>query len=1210
MPLQKLIKISFFFLFVLLQLQLSAQMSFTENKGQWDSRVLFQTTTGNGAMFLSSGGYTILQHHPEDYKEYAAYYHGHATEGSPASAIQKRKLPPSLRSHAYRVQFIGSSPNPEVVREKVVPGYNNYFIGHDPSKWASGCRSYQAVTLKNMYPGIDLRYYILGEQLKYDLIVHAGADWSRIRLRYEGAESLFIQDRELIIKTSVGEARELKPYSYQYREGRKEEVSCRYRLSGNILGFDIKNADKGTALVIDPSLVFSSFSGSGTDNWGFTATPGPDGSMFGGGIASVTGFPVTPGAFQSSGSGPNSASLPPDIGIIKLAPDGRGTPIFSTYIGGDGLEQPHSLIADSEGNLVIAGRTNSGSSFPGSVLFGSGGSYDIFVCKLNATGTALIGSVRIGGSGDDGVNITSDRQNGPQSLLRNYGDDGRSEVILDRNNNILVASCTQSQNFFTLNAFQSSPAGEQEGVVIKINPSCTTPIWSTYLGGDQDDASFVLTTDPLNNDIYVAGGTGSANFPGTGGSVLQPTYNGGLSDGYLAQLRDNGNAVSMVRSTYLGTNQIDIVYGVQFDQQGFPYVMGTSTGNWPVVNATYSNTNARQFIAKLRPDLSNFVYSTTFGSVNALAPNISPVAFLVDNCENVYVSGWGGGANNFANPNYPSAGTSGMPVTPDAFQSQTDGSDFYFFVLKKNATGILYGSFFGQRGGNGGLEHVDGGTSRFDAQGIIYQAACANCKFVPSGIPPQAPYPITAGVFGNLNTANGGGGCNLGMIKLRFDLSGIDVSLKAVGARQLNFCLPSTIEFRDTLQQGKQYIWIWGDGTKNDTTTANPNRHTYSTAGAFDVKVIGIDSNTCNIKDSSILRIRVTTDSVDLKFSSVRLPPCNSLTYEFTNTTNRLNASPPFTPRSFVWEWGDGTPNDTIGGFVPPAPIRHTFPGPGTYSVRLILIDSNFCNLGDTFGITNFQVASTIRAGFEIRSGCIPYNISVRDTSFGAVTYLWVSSDGQRSTNITPNFVYNTPGSYTIRQYISNPNSCNLIDSATRVFEVFTPPQAAFTYTPNPSQDNTPTRFLNGASADVIQWEWNFGDGTTSAEVNPVHQFTSDGNFNVCQVVTNARGCRDTVCIPVRALVTTNNDLPSAFTPNGDGVNDIFRVRGFGIINMTLRVYNRQGLMVFESRSQSIGWDGNYKGVPQPMDAYAWTLDLEYFTGEKVRKKGDVTLIR
>ncbi|MFO0414363.1 MAG: hypothetical protein ACK50E_01825, partial [Bacteroidota bacterium] len=389
-----------------------AQLSFTENKGQWDSKVLFQTTAGNAALFLSPDGYTVLQHHPADFQAYADYIHGHNHGDITAKQSLLQGVPPVMRSHAYRVRFTGVNPNPEIVKEKPVSGYENYFIGNDPSKWASGCRSYQAITYKNIYPNVDLRYYVLNEQLKYDLIVHPGADISGIRLHYEGTEDIRIKEQQLVIKTSVGEARELKPYSYQFIDGVKQEVSCRYNLEGNILKFNVRGADKSKTLIIDPSLVFSSFSRSTTDNWGFTATPGPDGSMFGGGIASVTGFPVTPGAFQSTGSGPSSAAVPPDIGIIKLSPDGR-TRIYATYIGGVGLEQPHSLIADDAGNLVIAGRTNSGSSFPGT-LFGPGGGYDMFVCKLNASGTALIGAIKIGGTNDDGVNISDQRSNGPQ----------------------------------------------------------------------------------------------------------------------------------------------------------------------------------------------------------------------------------------------------------------------------------------------------------------------------------------------------------------------------------------------------------------------------------------------------------------------------------------------------------------------------------------------------------------------------------------------------------------------------------------------------------------------------------------------------------------------------------------------------------------------------------------------------------------------------
>jgi gliding motility-associated-like protein len=1200
--------------FVLLAIPLYSfsQLYFVENKGQWDQQVHFKTEAGNSAFFLTKDGYSILINHPEDYQRLAEFNHGHGFD-SVAKQQFRNAAPDKMRAHAFRVKFLGGNFNTKPIMEKPLPGVENYFIGNDPSKWASGCKTYQAITYKNVYPNIDVRYYVQDDQLKYDLVVYPGADVSNIQMRYEGAEKLSIRSNELIVSTSVGEARELKPYSYQFVNGKREVVGNKYKITGNTVSFDVSAYNKSTVLVIDPSLVFSSFSRSTADNWGFTATPGADGSFFGGGIAQPTGFPVTPGAIQSTGGGGGggNSGVPPDIAIIKLSPDGR-TRIYATYLGGNGLDQPHSLIADAAGNLVIAGRTNSGANFPGT-LVGTGGSYDIFVTKINATGTAIIGSLRIGGSGDDGVNITASR-GGANSLQRFYGDDGRSEVILAADGNILLASSTRSpgaagsaSSFPVQNGFQGGLSGNQDAVVMKINANATAVIWSTVMGGSGDDAGFVLSYDPLNPaNIYVGGGTGSNNFPLGAGGTLQTTYNGGLADGYLARLQDNGGSVSLVRSTYLGTGNIDIVYGVQFDSRGFPYVMGTTTGNWPVINATYSVANSRQFIAKLRPDLSAFVYSTTFGTNGALSPNISPVAFLVDNCENVYVSGWGGGANNFGGTGYPSSGTAGLPVTPDAFQRNTDGSDFYFFVLQKNAASQLYGSFFGQLGGGGGLEHVDGGTSRFDAQGVIYQALCANCKNVNSGTPLTSPYPISAGVYGNINPS-GGSGCNLGMVKLRFDLAGIDVALRAVGAKQLNFCLPATIQFTDTIRKAKQYIWIWGDGTPNDTTTVNPFTHTYSSTGFFDVKVIGIDSNSCNVKDSATMRIRVTTDSVDVGFNFAR-QNCNSLTFNFTNTSNLRTASRPFGPRSFMWVWGDGSRNDTVPGFSPP--IAHTFPGTGTYNVRLVLIDSNYCNLGDSSGIINFQVIDNIRAGFRVSDVCVPDTVNVVDTSLGALTYLWVSSDGQTSTNPVPKFVYNSPGTYTIKQYVFNPNSCNGVDSAEHEFRAVAPPTAGFTYSPNPSQENTPTRFTSTASADVVKWLYEFGDGDTSNLRDPIHQYVSPGINTVCQTVTNAAGCVDSVCIPVEAIINVVNDLPSAFTPNGDGVNDVFMVRGFGITKMTLRVYNRQGVMVFESRTQNIGWDGKYKGVPQPMDAYAWTLDVEYFTGQSFKKKGDVTLIR
>jgi gliding motility-associated-like protein len=1178
-----------------------AQLSFTENKGQWDNKVLFKTEAGSGAFFLSKEGYTILMKHPDDFIRAKEYYHPHGHDSSHKHA-NVNEPPGRMRAHAYRVKFEGANFNGEVVKEKPLPGYENFFIGNDPSKWATEIKQYQAVTYKNVYPGIDLRYYVLDNQLKYDLVVYPGADVARVKMRYEGAESIRIKGQELIIGTSVGEAKELRPYTYQFSNGKRELINCKYKVAGNTVMFDVGSYDKATTLIIDPAIVFSAFSGSTTDNWGFTATPGPDGSFYGGGIVSQTGFPVTAGAIQGSGGGGGGGTGdgPPDIGIMRLSPNGT-TRIFSTYLGGRGLEQPHSLVADAQGNLVIAGRTNS-DNFPSAPSIGAAG-YDIFVMKINATGTAIIGSTRIGGSANDGVNISDRRNAGAQSILRNYGDDGRSEVIIDGSGNILLASCTSSGNFPISGGFQIASGGLQDGVVIKLNANANAVLWSTYLGGNGNDAAFAIATNPLNGEIYVGGGTASNNLSSAAG--IGATFAGGDADGFVARLRDNGGSVSLISTTYIGTSEIDIVYGVKFDQNGYPYIMGTTTGDMPRIKAAYDIGNARQFIGKLLPDLSAYDYRITFGTPGTAAPNISPVAFLVDNCENVYVSGWGGFINSSAN--YPTAGTTGMAVTPDALQRNTDGSDFYFFVLAKDGTSQLYGSFFGQIGGSGGAEHVDGGTSRFDEQGVIYQAVCANCRSVSVSGSINSPYPTTAGPF-NVNRATTGGQCNLGMAKISFDFAGVDVSLNTT-ARQLNFCLPATVEFRDSVLLAKQYVWVWGDGTRSDTTTQNPISHIYTSTGFFDVKVYGIDTSTCNEVDSATLRIRVTTDRVDVNFDFTRRG-CNSLTFDFTNTSDRLTSIPNFGPRSFAWVWGDGSRNDTVPAFAP-NPITHTFPAPGTYNVRLILIDTNFCNTGDSAAILDFSVIENVRAGFRVENLCVPDTANVADTSLGALTYLWVSSDGQTSTNRDPRFVYTTPGVYTIKQYVFNPNTCNLVDSTERTFTASALPVPGFFYNPNPSQENTPTRFTSTASNDVVSWLWTFGDGATSTLRDPIHQYLRPNPANiVCQTVTNEVGCQDSICIPVESIINIVNELPSAFSPNGDGVNDLFFVRGFGIVKMTLRIFNRQGLLVFETTSQNVGWDGKFKGIAQPMDAYAWTLDLEYFNGEKVRKKGDVTLLR
>ena len=1189
-------------LYCLLSFTLKAQFSnieFIENKGQWHSSIKYLGQAGSGAFYIQSKGFSVLQHNAQDWENISESFHhrGHSLK----QQLENKNL--QLRSHLYKVEFLGGNDRAEIIADKPLITYNNYFIGNDPAKWATNCKIYQGVTLKDIYPNIDVRYYSNNGLVKYDIIVHPHADLSKIALKYEGVEKLEVKNKELLVATSVGTVKELSPYSYQNSLKGRQQVNCRYSVKNNVVRFQVDEYDPNSTLVIDPSLVFSSFSGSTADNWGFTATYGPDGSMYGGGIVFGQGFPVNPGTYDSTYSG-GVGLWQVDIGIIKLTPDGSNR-VYATYLGGSGSEIPQSLICDPQGNLIVAGRTN-GSDYPttGSGLIGPGGKFDIIITKLNAAGNGLIGSKRIGGSEDDGANISSFGSSGPNSLERNYGDEARSEVILDGAGNIWLASCSRSLNFPLVSAFQASKAGAQDGIILRFDPNVSSLAFSSYLGGSGDDAAYVLAINPTNGNVYVAGGTASSDFPGNKAGTIGPNPAGNI-DGFVAII----SGTSLIRSTYLGTSSIDQVYGIQFDRFGFPYVMGQTTGSWPVVNATYVNAGAKQFISKLQPDLSNWVYSTTFGK-SASLPSISPTAFLVDRCENVYVSGWGGGfGENPGSWEYPNSNTQGLPVTPDAIKSTSDGRDFYFFVLKKNAASQLYGSFFGENNNpptNIGCDHVDGGTSRFDQNGVIYQAICANCKsFGP------ATFPTTAGAWSTNNPANSGGGCNLALVKIAFNLAGVHAGVQSTingVPRDSSGCVPLTVDFSDTVANGVTYEWTFGDGSPMVITTVPSISHTYNAVGNYLVMLVAVDSSTCNMRDTSYINIRVGSVQANPDFTFQKIGDCQSTTFSFTNIT----VSPPpfsFGPKSFSWSFGDGTRLDSVG----PGPVTHTFPSPGTYNVRLILLDTNFCNSPDSV-MHQVRIAANVVASFTTPlTGCVPYTAIFNNTSSGGQTFQWDFGDGTTSTAINPTHIYNTPGTYLVRLTATDPFTCNITDDTTITITVYPIPIADFSYTPVTPVENVSPIFTNNSSPDAIRFKWLWGDGdsTITTSRNPItHEYNSTGTFNACLIATNTAGCTDTVCKQVTTLVVPVVGVPNAFTPQTNDGNNVVYVRGFGITKMRFIIWNRWGQKVFETASKKIGWDGKFKGVLQPMDVYAYTLEVEFFDGTKTVKKGDITLIR
>lgn len=1191
----------------------SAQsIEFIENKGQWDPKVKYMGKVSAGAFYVHQDGFTVLQHDTADWGRMADRMHGHSHNNNAAA---KKGLPANngdliVKSHAYRVNFLGGNPAAEIVADKSLTTYNNYFIGNDPSKWATNCKIYQGVTLKNVYPNVDVRYYSGDNGVKYDLIVHPGGNPADIALKYDGTEGLEIKNKELLVKTSVGTLKELNPYTYQYNPAGRVTVDAKYTLKDNIVRFNIKNYDPRTTLVIDPDLIFCSFSGSSADNWGFTATYGPDGAMYGGGIVREgAGFPVSTGAFQTNyGNGIDEGSVGPcDIGIIKLSPDGSQR-VYATYLGGSHNELPHSLIVTPQGELIVAGRTRS-SNYPtrGVGLYGKGGQFDIIVTKLNAAGTALIGSLRIGGTEDDGANITSYNGSGPTSLARNYGDDSRSEVMIDNAGNIYLASNTRSNaaaaadRFPTVNAVQPNPGGFQDAVILKVDPAVSNLLFSTRFGGSGDDAAYVLSLHPTNGNIYVAGGTASPTLPGTAAGTIGPSSFGGI-DGFVTILTPDGS--SLVRTSYIGTPGVDQVYGIQFDDKAFPYIMGQTTGTWQAINAAWSQPNGKQFIGKMQPDLSAYVYSTMFGKGQA-SPDISPVAFLVDRCENVYISGWGG---RLEGQTFPTAGVIGLPVTPDALKSVPDpgssgtGEDFYFFVLKKDAVSQLYGSFFGQDGGTYG-DHVDGGTSRFDRNGVIYAAICASCGN-------NAPFPTTPGVWSpNKPPA---ATCNLAMVKIAFNFAGTrgDVRPSINGVpRDSTGCVPLTIDFTDTIQEAPLYEWNFGDSPQNFYTTRPDTSHTYMNVGTYRVMMVAIDSTKCFPRDTSYVIVKVGDNIAVPSFRAVKLsPPCDTFRYRFDNTST---APPgiPFRANTFTWDFGDGSPRVTAGA----GPVFHTYAAAGTYVVRLTLSDTAYCNSPETV-VDTLRVAANVQAVFSTPPrGCAPYDAEFINQSVGGSQFIWDFGDGNSSTDRNPTHTYANPGTYVVRLTAIDSNTCNIVDNSTFTITVSPIPTAAFTATPQPPQVNTPVSFTNLSSADAIRFKWVWGDGdsllTTSRAVVQ-HEFNLTQTYQTCLTAYNAAGCEARTCQPVSNIVDPAIDVPNAFTPQSGDVNSKIFVRGFGIVKLNFAIYARWGEKVFETADKRIGWDGRYKGKLLPMDVYAYTLDVELVDGRKFRKTGDITLIR
>jgi gliding motility-associated-like protein len=893
---------------ILLVFGLSAQeQGFVPNAGQWKGNFDFRLHQPEGYVYLKAAEQrVVLLDKPEH------DHHEHHQDQGP------------LKGHVYNMSWIGADTNARISKA-VFKGQPklNYLLGKDPKYWKSGLSQYHEVIYHDLYPNIDLRYYIGSYGLlSFDFIVHPGGDPESIQWEIEGVEEQGLLSGNLTLITSLGSAEYTAPESFQ----NGEPVASSFRqIKVGVYGFKVGDYNRKEKLIIDPTLVFSTYSGSLDDNFGFSATYGEDGSGYGAGInygygQIWRGYPTTLGAFQDSSQGGRV-----DATISKYTADGTAM-IYGTYLGGLGNDVPFSLLEGPNKSLIVLGVTGSidfpvtANGFDTSFAEGPkdtmiiGGSLDlnrgsqIFLSILDSTGGALIGSTFFGDSLGDGHN---------KRLIYNYGDAARGDITLDNQGNIIVSSYTMNANLPTGLATNSSHQGAQDGLVLSFNADLSSLNWASYIGGEDQDACISLRYTNTGR-LFVTGATKSDNIPYPKTNAYQETRQGGI-DAFVAEINPaDGN---VLKFTYSGTPDDDLSFFVDYTPAGDLVIFGQTNGIWPMVGTNvWGQDSSSQFLQEFSPDLSSLLHSTSFGTGKRSEVNISPTALMVSDCGDIFISGWGASYNNpntqLGTMGYPA----GMPLTPDAYRSNFDLlsrtndtlGDFYFMRLDASWQRLTYGTYFGMLGGS---DHVDGGSSRFRRDGSIFQAVCS-CG--------ASTFPITPGAYEDTIKSNR---CNL--VVFRFDMDADTVAAR-VNISPLfsdSVCLPADVQFLD--RSFNADITLVRDPQGN-IDTLDGQLFPVLNIGANTFWFTALDTN-CNLIDSTELTVYAFNEVLEADFQYEYDSCRGDGQVQFLNRSSGA--------RSYRWDFGDGASSNQ-------EEPQHTYL-PGSYTIRLIVEDS-ICGIQDT----------------------------------------------------------------------------------------------------------------------------------------------------------------------------------------------------------------------------------------------------------------------
>jgi len=1216
---------------------------FVENKGQWESNILFKSSQNGLNIYICTDGISYQ------------LYNGKLFD-SIHRQVENSNV---LKLHHVKYTYMNAKKIVKYEGQEKMVDYSNYFVG-DRKNWATGARHYRKVYLYDVFEGVDIEYYFFGDALKYNLILKSPENNRHINFLIEGEDNLKIKGNSLHIETSLGEIVDMAPISFDYY---KKEVKTSFLLSKNVLSFvfdeKIERQSERRSFIIDPYLVFSTYSGSVADNFGYTATYDNQGNGYAGGSVFEVNYPITIGAYQVQFAGGLI-----DVAISKYKPNGSER-IYATYLGGgstnnrEGSEDhPHSMVVNGKGELIILGTTSSNNfpiAKPDAIGTALNGDFDIFIAILSADGMNLNASTYIGGSKFDGLNGNEKTSGAIGPLINNYADNFRGEVILDELDNLYIASSSKSLDFPIVNGQQRSLLGAQNAIAMKINPTLSQIIWSTYIGGNGETAGYGLTLGK-NNALYVTGGTNSTNMT-TGANVYQKFFNGGRFDGFISKLnRFDGKGIT----TYVGTAKDDQSYLIQGDKKGDLYIYGQTNGDWPITASTFNNAGSGMFIMRLDSNLTNYNKSLVFGS-GTLPANLSPTAFLVDECDRIFISGWGGEVN----ADYNSGNTFKMPVTPNALQKTTDGSDFYLAVFSKNMEELLFGTYFGGTTNTNNrhinLEHVDGGTSRFDPKGVIYQSVCASCNSVSSG------FPVSDSAWSKTNKGIRPGsatspGCNNALFKIDFESFNRkplvnDTFFEVIATESLNFQYVG-------LDLDKYDSLIMTLENRLDLTFPKANMPLVNIANGLGKSTLTfswIPSCVAISKDTYIIKVAVRDigcPTKDSNFAEIKIlvkpPPVSPGPEVFCLTFDENNLPTisweAFTANKYFKQMRllRKNANNTYTALA-----LYTNKNKGTYKElqNLDFTNNNFCylfvteNICNVYDTSQFSVCTLREFLSPIKSENIVL-VTVEQDSFIKIVMhksdepdfskyeIYRKIAGQSNQNFkllkvhrsiedTVFYDYNVSvDDYSYCYYgivkdacghtsVPSDTSCSILLQGTEHPFYFTLKSNSYKYWETGVKNYDMYSSVDTGTLRKKQ----------TIDPNPNLIFTKDAyldydwggyfyQYRANNITNDTTPERVSFSNTIYLIQPPLLHVPTAFSPNADGHNDQWGIVDVFVKTYQILVFNRWGEKVYDSEDKNAQWDAVYKNTQFADNVYVW---IAYYTGWDERKfmqKGNVTVVK